>query len=617
MENEKMGKDTMEKGNKGKMIVNLNSLDIERIKKNISADLPFSEVEIEKHRQETKRLSKLFRSKFEPNKLENLDLKQIFSYSEADADANKDQQESDTKNKNENDALPKSLHYYLTREAADSKNKFNTYFGDAGNQAAALYVYYSQGIWKKGAGSKPEIIDESTAKQVKEDLIECLTAGVQLIEVFQQKLNNNEINICNVVKEYSELISGLSEKFSKKGLRLGQSIVKYYTILFPDIFSGFYIQKFINPMLDYLGIYYENTENSDELMVKSGVIAYVNSRLLSLPYVCAIKLLDESELSKIANYKQIVFTGAPGTGKTYGILQYLEKVCNKSVEYTYQLDKKRTIKQYEFIQFHSSYDYTDFVEGLRPVEENGSSRFKKMDGVFKSFCRDVAEYNASPEGKEKPLRFYFFIDEINRADIGKVFGELMFSLEEDYRMKPIPTQYSSLKSTYYIDENRELRRFDDEGARKDIFEGRFFIPENVHIIGSMNDIDRSVDTFDFALRRRFQWVNIEANKVMQPTLGKILKNRNVPNEKVEKLATNVINMNNVMEQEEYRQFLLNKAYHIGPAYFKNFDGSKESLKTIWEEKVQSILTEYVRGRDADTVKSFLNDCHEKLMEGIE
>ena len=184
-------------------------------------------------------------------------------------------------------------------------------------------------------------------------------------------------------------------------------------------------------------------------------------------------------------------------------------------------------------------------------------------------------------------------------------------------MKPIPTQYSSLKSTYYIDENRELKRFDDKGARKDIFEGRFFIPENVHIIGSMNDIDRSVDTFDFALRRRFQWVNIEANKVMQPTLGKILKNRNVPNEKVEKLATNVINMNNVMEQEEYRQFLLNKAYHIGPAYFKNFDGSKDSLKTIWEEKVQSILTEYVRGRDADTVKSFLNDCHEKLMEGIE
>ena len=397
MENEKMGKNIMEKGNKGKMIVNLNSLDIDRIEKNISADLPFSEDEIEKHRKETTRLSELFRSKFAPDKLEELDLKQIFCYKEAETDADRVQQESNTKIKNEKDALPKSLYYYLTREAADSKDKFNTYFGDAGNQAAALYVYNSQGQWKKGAGSKPEIIDESTAKQVKVDLIECLTAGVQLIEVFQQKLNNNEINICNVVKEYSELISGLSEKFSEKGLRLGQSIVKYYTILFPDIFSGFYIQKFINLMLDYLGIYYENTENSDELMVKSGVIAYVNSRLLSLPYVCAIKLLDDSEISKIANYKQIVFTGAPGTGKTYGILQYLKKVCKDAVTYTDSTNSLRAIKQYEFIQFHSSYDYTDFVEGLRPVEENGSSTFKKMDGVFKSFCRDVAEYNASTE----------------------------------------------------------------------------------------------------------------------------------------------------------------------------------------------------------------------------
>ncbi len=122
MENEKMGKDTMEKGNKGKMIVNLNSLDIDRIKKNISDDLPFSEDEIKKHRQETKRLSELFSSKFAPDKLKELDLKQIFSYKEAEADADEVQQESNTNIKNKNDALPKSLHYYLTREAADSKD---------------------------------------------------------------------------------------------------------------------------------------------------------------------------------------------------------------------------------------------------------------------------------------------------------------------------------------------------------------------------------------------------------------------------------------------------------------------------------------------------------------
>src|SRR5690606_27100563 len=99
-----------------------------------------------------------------------------------------------------------------------------------------------------------------------------------------------------------------------------------------------------------------------------------------------------------------------------------------------------TDKNYEFVQFHSSYDYTDFVEGIRPVDDGkGGMKFVKLDGVFKKFCRTVIELNNSEgndvksDGENSDNLYYFIIDEINRADLGKVFGELMFAMEESYR----------------------------------------------------------------------------------------------------------------------------------------------------------------------------------------
>ena len=197
--------------------------------------------------------------------------------------------------------------------------------------------------------------------------------------------------------------------------------------------------------------------------------------------------IKELVKSKINAYKQIIFTGAPGTGKTYSVREYIKEKTGS--------DESR----YKFVQFHSSYDYTDFVEGIRPAPKNeGENMFVRMDGTFKAFCRTIVEKN---EEEKKYPEYYFVIDEINRADLSKVFGELMFGLEEGYRGEEnrFPTQYNNLP-TYHMSEGKAERIEDD------CFKDGFYVPENLTIIGTMNDIDRSVETFDFALRRRFQWV---------------------------------------------------------------------------------------------------------------
>lgn len=188
---------------------------------------------------------------------------------------------------------------------------------------------------------------------------------------------------------------------------------------------------------------------------------------------------------------QIILTGAPGTGKTRLAKKIAEEFCQEQT------------KKYELVQFHPSYDYTDFVEGIRPVEykdQDGIEKveFRKVDGIFKKFCRKVADDDQDGKSNEK---YFFIIDEINRADLSKVFGELMYCLETDKRGSEnrIQTQYANLH-TYNPEEG--------DYYSEDIFEKGFYIPKNVIIIGTMNDIDRSVESMDFALRRRFVWREI-------------------------------------------------------------------------------------------------------------
>ena len=294
------------------------------------------------------------------------------------------------------------------------------------------------------------------------------------------------------------------------------------------------------------------------------------------------KLEVEKNMEKYKEYINIlngtynlILTGAPGTGKTYLAKQIAtQMILGKEYDEKSASDeeKREMEEQYGFVQFHPSYDYTDFMEGLRPIENNGNVSFQRMDGIFMEFCRKAL--NAKTE------KFVFVIDEINRGDLSKIFGELFFSIDPGYRGEKgkVKTQYSNL--------------WDDKFGDSDFF----FIPENVYIIGTMNDIDRSVECMDFAMRRRFAFKEVRA----EDSINMIKAS--------EKLASD-----DIYAEIEKRMNNLNKAildiqglsttYQIGAAYFlklENYltsDGKvdESSWKSLWDNHLYGLLFEYLRG----------------------
>jgi len=357
-------------------------------------------------------------------------------------------------------------------------------------------------------------------------------------------------------------------------------------------------------------------------------------------------LFDYSGILKKS--KNLILRGAPGTGKTYLAKEIAAELTDGNED------------QIGFVQFHPSYDYTDFVEGLRPVSNgDGAIEFKLEDGIFKKFCqkakeaqktggqdnfdeawdlyleyvnsRDEKEYltefsyltvnsrnnfNINYETKakgtvltksyvyelykdenylKKPYyrnqgkkvletlkkrfglkdyispteintdkNFVFIIDEINRGEISKIFGELFFSIDPGYRGRDgeVYTQYANLHET------------DD----------KFYIPKNVYIIGTMNDIDRSVDTFDFAMRRRFRFVEVTAESqlyILDQELG----------EDAEEAKTRLRNLNTAIENVQE----LNSHYHIGPSYFCNLKELDYDYELLWSDYLKPLLEDYLRG----------------------
>lgn len=275
------------------------------------------------------------------------------------------------------------------------------------------------------------------------------------------------------------------------------------------------------------------------------------------PSVIKTPRREQSECAKkLISSKNIIFRGAPGTGKTYLARNIAAEIVSDG-EYTSYVELENHHKEnIKFIQFHPSYDYTDFVEGFRPVvdEETNEMRYEVIPGVFKKFM------SRAIFRQEKSEKLVFIIDEINRGEISKIFGELFFAIDPSYRGKQ-----GSVK-TQYSDENN-----------------KFYVPENVYIIGTMNDIDRSVESFDFAMRRRFRFIEITADSQVE-----MLKDRvNDYNEAVNHMQR----LNNAISEVEG----LNSHYHIGPSYFLKLEDIGNDYELLWQDYLEPLLEEYVRG----------------------
>lgn len=383
----------------------------------------------------------------------------------------------------------------------------------------------------------------------------------------------------------------------------------------------------------------------------------------------------------------LIFNGAPGTGKTYLAKNIAaQMICQKP--YSEVLEKDPIFASHCcFVQFHPSYDYTDFVEGLRPVKDAGESiAFKRKDGVFKEFCKKAitdsmvngvdnfdeawaklvedlnekgeieikllsgsktmfVELNMNGDGlanrtyedsisadsdkkewirgrskffnKEqlyniyrglpgipsgghdhyrkaiveemkrsyglKPFKagmetsgetnapYVFIIDEINRGEISKIFGELFFSIDPGYRGPKgrVFTQYQNLVEP------------------TDVFFEGFYVPKNVFIIGTMNDIDRSVESMDFAMRRRFAFEEVFADNNVSMLDG-------IPEK--DELIKRMQHLNDIIAKEPE----LGVSYQVGGAYFAKANDCRAEDKSLdwkmfWDRHLRGLLNEYTRG----------------------
>ena len=245
------------------------------------------------------------------------------------------------------------------------------------------------------------------------------------------------------------------------------------------------------------------------------------------------------------------------------------------------------------------------LKHIKDVYDGSTKNKKKYESIIRYMKNNykLKDYNENEttiesaakisEYTEKKNPFIFIIDEINRGELSKIFGELFFSIDPGYRGSKgaIRTQYANMVT--------KQNEFDKVLKSEDF--GHFFVPENVYIIGTMNDIDRSVESMDLAMRRRFTFKEITAETTQDLILSQL-----DPTIDKETVRTRMNNLNKAIWDPENKGIEgLSSAYHIGAAYFlklNNFKDEDDKFQKLWDYNLKPLLKEYLRGQDPDDEK---------------
>lgn len=456
--------------------------------------------------------------------------------------------------------------------------KLKNYFGAIGGGTAYVYgLYYNKrlGSWVTGSATKPILVNEDQAIEIAKKIKQNLICAEAIVKSYGQ---------IEDVSKYAEMHAELREQCGNDVDKLW--FKKYLHMIFPSLFSTFYNYEwlmFLNKKCGFV--------QHDDLYEISGELSNL-ARRVNLPNAVVSKVLfelfgypnqdKEAIDEKEENFEMIerkprevklfglntILYGAPGTGKTYSTTEYAVAIIeNRPIRENISEKEREELKQsyrnfvkngqIVFTTFHQSYGYEDFVQGLRPHPVDGGIQFSYENGVFKEIA-DKAKLDQNNN-------YVIIIDEINRGNISKVFGELITLIEDDKRWG----------------EKNQLSAFLPS-------QEEFVIPNNLYILGTMNSADKSISLIDTALRRRFDFIEVAPN----PELIKDEVLRNV-----------LIKLNTILRKVKDSSDLL-----IGHAYFMN--KTKDDLIGIMNKNIIPLLYEYCYDNETK-----VSDIVEKALDG--